>query len=375
MNEIINLGNGAMVKVVMLKGEKGDKGDRGDGSDYNQMTNKPSIDNVELVGNISSENLGLASVGALNTTNANVTNLQSTQASIAIIETSSTSAHEYTVGSYLLYNGILYEVVSAIAVGDTLDDTEGTGNISEAKISYELLDLKELISTKQNNLSKGNTTGNIDNLKDSGIYWVTKSNASGTMPFAEAYFILVVFSTGFGGSAIQLAIPFSNYTGANLMYNKMYYRMYTNSRWYTWFSITDTDYIYDRVSSMISDIGEYKEGDETPSFTGSIAKSTFVPVGDITLDNNDNGTWIFEGVVDIGSNSNGYRGLTIASVTPTSPLVRVAPVSGSATRVEVTRIIKVTGITTTRTYSLYAYQNSGSDLTGSLVEFRATRIK
>lgn len=42
------------------KGEKGDKGDKGDAgeSDYSLLDNKPSINDVELVGNKSFEDLG-----------------------------------------------------------------------------------------------------------------------------------------------------------------------------------------------------------------------------------------------------------------------------------------------------------------------------
>lgn len=47
------------LKVLLLKGEKGDKGDAGTSGDYAGLTNKPSINNVTLDGNVSGSDLGL----------------------------------------------------------------------------------------------------------------------------------------------------------------------------------------------------------------------------------------------------------------------------------------------------------------------------
>lgn len=54
------------VKIFVAKGEKGDKGDKGDKgergesgtTDYREMLNKPQINNVELTGDKSFEDLG-----------------------------------------------------------------------------------------------------------------------------------------------------------------------------------------------------------------------------------------------------------------------------------------------------------------------------
>lgn len=58
--------------------------------------------------------------------------------SLAMIEASPATAN-HAVGTYLVYNGILYSVTSAIAVGETL--VVGT-NISEAKVGDALSELK-----------------------------------------------------------------------------------------------------------------------------------------------------------------------------------------------------------------------------------------
>lgn len=49
------------VKILMLKGEKGDTGEAGVSGDYSGLTNKPSINNVTLDGNKTSDDLNLAS--------------------------------------------------------------------------------------------------------------------------------------------------------------------------------------------------------------------------------------------------------------------------------------------------------------------------
>ena len=49
------------IKIVMLKGEKGDQGEAGSSGDYAGLTNKPSINSVELNGNKTLADLGLIS--------------------------------------------------------------------------------------------------------------------------------------------------------------------------------------------------------------------------------------------------------------------------------------------------------------------------
>lgn len=51
------------IQLLMLKGEKGDPGIAGD---YNELTNKPKINGVELLGNKTASDLGLASEADLN---------------------------------------------------------------------------------------------------------------------------------------------------------------------------------------------------------------------------------------------------------------------------------------------------------------------
>lgn len=58
------------VKILMLKGEKGDSGV----SDYNAVSNKPRINDYELIGNKTAGQLGLAAVGDIPTKTSDLTN-------------------------------------------------------------------------------------------------------------------------------------------------------------------------------------------------------------------------------------------------------------------------------------------------------------
>lgn len=64
----------------------------------------------------------------------------------AVIESSSTSSHAYAVGKFLTYNGILYRVTSAIAVGDTL--TPGT-NITATNVGDQIKSLNDSLTNYQ----------------------------------------------------------------------------------------------------------------------------------------------------------------------------------------------------------------------------------
>lgn len=74
--------------------------------------------------------------------------------SLAMIEASPATAN-HAVGTYLVYNGILYSVTSAIAIGETL--VVGT-NIAEAKVGDALSELKSgLIKYKEFTVSATGT--------------------------------------------------------------------------------------------------------------------------------------------------------------------------------------------------------------------------
>lgn len=78
--------------------------------------------------NITSTDTGTELVGAINSAKASAINL-------ATIEPTNIASQTYTVGSYLVYNGLLYKVTSAIAQGATL---QVGVNIETTKVGDEL---------------------------------------------------------------------------------------------------------------------------------------------------------------------------------------------------------------------------------------------
>lgn len=100
---------------------------------------------------------------------ANYSDIQQLQSNLATIEATSTASKAYVVGEYLVYNGQLYIVTAAIALGDTL--AVGT-NIESTSISDEL---EEKIST-----TGGRMDGGQLQLQSSNI-------TSGTAPQTSTY--------------------------------------------------------------------------------------------------------------------------------------------------------------------------------------------
>jgi hypothetical protein len=82
--------------------------------------------------------------------------------SVAVIETSPTTA-THAVGDYIVWNGQLYEVTTAIAVGETL--TVGT-NISAVSVGGELTSLNKGLATnitiERKEITFGKCSPNVD---------------------------------------------------------------------------------------------------------------------------------------------------------------------------------------------------------------------
>lgn len=115
-------------------------GGSGGTTNYNQLSNKPSINNVELSGNKTLAALGInagsigfdetetytdGSIGAevfhqKNAIGQNEESVADTQSMIATVEATTTASKNYAVGDLLVYDGKLYEVTSAIATGATI---------------------------------------------------------------------------------------------------------------------------------------------------------------------------------------------------------------------------------------------------------------
>lgn len=80
----------------------------------------------------------------------NALNAKANASNLATIESSTTASQAYAVGDYLVYNGILYKVISAIDSGETL--TPNT-NIEATTEGAELTSLNKGLSTTNGNLS------------------------------------------------------------------------------------------------------------------------------------------------------------------------------------------------------------------------------
>lgn len=118
---------------------------------------------------------------------------------IAPVEMSSTSANAYAVGDMLIYNGQLYEVISAIAVGNTL--TVGT-NIQASKVSAKI---KEIDS----NLSKNSFGTTVD------IKTYTSAQNAYTCPVDGYVRVHMGGYTNLKGTIVVNGLIMLSFTGAN----------------------------------------------------------------------------------------------------------------------------------------------------------------
>ena len=101
------------------------------------------IDNSAAVQAATAANAAAAAANAAAASAANATTY------IAPVESSSTAANAYEVDDQLIYNGVLYRVTAAIAIGDTLATTGAGENISavDGGVTGEIGDLKGEINS------------------------------------------------------------------------------------------------------------------------------------------------------------------------------------------------------------------------------------
>ena len=123
-------------------------GGGGGTSNYNQLANKPSINNVTLSGNKSAADLGLAAAAAL------------------APEYSSSST--YAVGDLVLKDGQLYECNTAISTAEAWNSSHWTSKT----VADEFSDLKEDINDK---IDSPSSPSSGDFLVYNGSAWVAQS--------------------------------------------------------------------------------------------------------------------------------------------------------------------------------------------------------
>lgn len=85
--------------------------------------------------------------------------------------------------------------------------------------------INELNRKKQDALTKGTYSGNINNILESCVYWCSSSSITGTLPFSD-FFTLITMCPA-ATSAIQIAFPYNASNSAK-------WRMYANGKWGAW---------------------------------------------------------------------------------------------------------------------------------------------
>ena len=138
--------------------------------------------------------------------------------------------------------------------------TTGSGNIDDlgpsTTTTYSSSKIESLVDTKQDDLMGSTYVGNIDTLYGQNkIYWINISNLpsgnTGALPFDSGYFHLICLSVGANTSS-QIAIPFYNTTGATVSSGQLYYRQYTNNKWYSWRRVYDSTETTSAITSAIA---------------------------------------------------------------------------------------------------------------------------
>ena len=194
MKDLLNIEDGYSVKIIMLKGEKGDKGDNGDAGDYSDLINKPQINNIELVGNILASDLGLASVGSVGQVDGRVTQLSQEVSedigqvnnNFATIESSFVAENAYSVGEYMVIYGQLYCATSAIAIGDTMDEST---NIEVVSVGEKLTELENELTTVDSRVTTvEETVANIGSISNgTALTYSYPSTIPSSIALAEIY--------------------------------------------------------------------------------------------------------------------------------------------------------------------------------------------
>lgn len=146
-----------------------------------------------------------------------------TRQMLATIETSATASQAYTVGSYLVLNGVLRKVTSAIAQGDTINNN----NTAETNAGNELKQLNSDLSVMKSNTFETQITiaSNQTHTAHRDGYIQVRSNTSTSNTFIVVNDITLartstpnevlsvyirkgmVFTCGFSGDASAYFVP------------------------------------------------------------------------------------------------------------------------------------------------------------------------
>lgn len=125
----------------------------------------------------------------------------------------------YAIGDWLIYQGVLYEVITAC-----------TGVTPPNATYYNPITLHDLQSRISNIFKTGPTTAtDFNDIIDTGVYWINLSTTSGNKPTTVPYGVLEVFQS-YDGHPLQRFTVYNT----DVISFKTYVRMYVNTSWSNW---------------------------------------------------------------------------------------------------------------------------------------------
>lgn len=155
-------------KIVMLKGEKGDAGTSGD---YSELNNKPQINGVTVNGNVSADDLGLASSNELDEAIAGVEN------STVYLRLLGANEFEYT-------STLMEEKVDEVVNRKIDDNTASVNGLYSSSKTQALVN--SLGSTIRKSVNRSGSTAEIINSREiSNDYYLFTHKLSGRINFNE----------------------------------------------------------------------------------------------------------------------------------------------------------------------------------------------
>ena len=145
----VTFDNGETTTFNVTNGEKGEKGDKGDTGPQGPQGPKGEKGDPGDGGGIANVDTELSTTSTNPVQNKavaeGINSIQSQIVPTASIEMGETASKAYSVGEYLVKDGILYKVTKAIAKGDAL--TVGT-NIAMTTVGGELSEIKPSLSDR-----------------------------------------------------------------------------------------------------------------------------------------------------------------------------------------------------------------------------------
>lgn len=182
-----------------------------------------SSDFEDYTGKHASDNLYHKNVGHIELGNGNV--------KLSYAEHTSPDNKTWTMGythqDVLSSLGMIFRMFTdtGTLVNEAKLDASDLSFYGFGSVLQKIYELNQNLQIKQDSLSKGIYSGNINSILTSGTHWCPSGGVTGTLPFND-FFTLITLSPA-TNSAIQFAMPFSTA-------NSPKWRMYVNASWQAW---------------------------------------------------------------------------------------------------------------------------------------------